>query len=509
MHLLLAVPLVLGDLPVHCLRHQVAGDWELVLGPTSSQRSSCGHQRPDSEEHQPPIFLSEIAEHKKVHLESPNVARTASDADGRWTMIYDEGFEVNVDGLSFFAFSRFDLSLKEGVRVNVSHCGHTQLGWYRNAERTQWGCFFAKKMVSEEEHAKLVSFAPPRRAAVSTDVPLGEQHHSSFAAELNMLQDLWTAKGHSRLMNKTLRELNAMAGFFRPGLKMIEETLAEPLEPFLGSFSGPPTLLKKQARGRARQRKHSGGMAVDELPTSWDWRSVNGQNFLDEVIDQGDCGSCYAVATARMLSARHRIRQKDPSLEAFSYSFPLHCSEYNQGCGGGYPFLVSRWSQDVGLIPHRCAAFGLIAGRCEVMCESGELQKRWRADNHHYVGGYYGAASEVEMMRELVTGGPLVASLKPDLDLMYYDGGVYKSVPHPLHSEWEPVDHAVLLVGFGEEDGVKYWLLQNSWGQEWGEDGFGRIVRGKDENGIESIVVAADVVEDKRPDVLVQFLQTL
>jgi len=112
-------------------------------------------------------------------------------------------------------------------------------------------------------------------------------------------------------------------------------------------------------------------------------------------------------------------------------------------------------------------------------------------------------------MRELVTGGPLVASFEPKNDLMYYGGGIYTSIPNQ-RAEWEQVDHAVLLVGFGEDaKGQKYWLLQNSWGDTWGEDGFLRMARGSDESGVESIVVSADVVEDTRPKVLNAFVQAL
>merc|ERR1719454_1022988 len=93
---------------------------------------------------------------------------------------------------------------------------------------------------------------------------------------------------------------------------------------------------------------------------------------------------------------------------------------------------------------------------------------------------------------------------------MFYSEGVYKSVAHAEATtiikqqtslepkEWEKVDHAVLLVGWGEENGQKYWKLQNSWGPDWGEDGFFRIARGENESGIESIPEAADVVEDEQ-----------
>merc|ERR1719327_1949205 len=226
-------------------------------------------------------------------------------------------------------------------------------------------------------------------------------------------------------------------------------------------------------------------------------------------MNQGDCGSCYAVSTINMLTARNRIRKGSAKAERFSINFPLYCSEYNQGCDGGYGFLQSKWAEDVGLLPEHCAPFGSASGTCSVQAGCSQGDVRHRATNHHYVGGFYGASAEDSIREELVSGGPVVISFEPKEDFMYYKQGVYKSGANQIHQEWEQVDHAVLLIGYGEDQGQKYWMLQNSWGSDWGETGFFRMARGIDESGCESIAVAADVQEESSNQVLDDFISSI
>merc|ERR1719156_71975 len=308
--------------------------------------------------------------------------------------------------------------------------------------------------------------------------------------KLSMLQLGWKARVMPKWIGKTMGEINRYAGIQRnvPKHDVFKDMIHQQNIPHARSFL--------QAKG---VKPHGG-----KLPTTFDWSNASGTDWLDPVMDQGDCGSCYAASSMRMLTARHKITQKDPDALPWSINAPLMCGEYNQGCKGGYPFLMTRWSQDVGLVPATCMRYNT-AGKCQLECDLDKLEgKRYRSSNHRYVGSWYGNSTEKAIMEELVHKGPLVLSFEPADDFMFYSDGIYQSAGparkpfDAAHPEWERVDHAVLLVGYGEEDGKKYWKLQNSWGEDWGEDGYFRMIRGVDESMIESIAVAADVIEDEQ-----------
>jgi cathepsin C len=268
------------------------------------------------------------------------------------------------------------------------------------------------------------------------------------------------------------------------------------------------TEMLKQ-RNNARHRSFL--QQVSKLPETFDWSNASGGiDWLEPVMDQGDCGSCYAASTMRMISTRHKIAMNDPDTIPFSINMPLHCGEYNQGCKGGYGSLIAKWGEDVGLVPATCMRYDT-HGSCKLECDLAKLEgKRYRVANHRLIGGWYGNSSEKAMMEEIYNNGPIVVSFEPAEDFMFYSDGIYRTVVEKnshaaalvaedrVTQPWKKVDHAVLAVGWGVEDGKKYWRVQNSWGPDWGEDGFFRMARGEDESGIESIPEAADVVEDEQ-----------
>lgn len=99
------------------------------------------------------------------------------------------------------------------------------------------------------------------------------------------------------------------------------------------------------------------------------------------------------------------------------------------------------------------------------------------------------------MRIELVKNGPMAVAFEVYNDFMHYKSGVYHHTGlEEKFNPFEITNHAVLLVGYGTDmtnvDAPEdYWIVKNSWGESWGEDGYFRIRRGMDECSIESIAV--------------------
>lgn len=264
------------------------------------------------------------------------------------------------------------------------------------------------------------------------------------------------------------------------------------------------TKKAKKSHSKKSSSKKSFDSDYPDLPKNF-------KKWVDQmppVRNQGKCGSCYAVSTLNMLEARLRINLGIK--EEFSLDHILNCSVYNQGCEGGYSYLVLKFAKELELIPKRCEKkhnnkFQCGGKKCRNSHNANSNKfTSYKVKNFGYLGGSYGKCSEELLMRELVKNGPVVVSFEPDYHFMMYKKGIYKSVkgnwmsknlPKP---EWQKVDHSVTLVGWGfdEVHQKKYWLLLNSWGKHWGENGYFRMIRGEDHNGIESICETGDIVPE-------------
>lgn len=371
-------------------------------------------------------------------------------------MIYNQGFEVIIQGRKFFAFSMY----KQSGKIVESLCHSTFPGWVHDTDERNWGCYLGEKRVTQS--GKRLLEKQTRQVPDDTNA---FKMSESFIEEINSKQTLWKAANYRHMQQITNTDVMRMAGGRR------------------SARSFPPT---KPVTNEELQ-------VTGSLPTSFDWRNKDGVNYVSPIRNQGGCGSCYAFGSMALHEARLRIMSNNTIQTVFSTQDIVSCSEYSQGCEGGFPYLTDgKYGQDFGLIEESCFPY---EGR-DMPCKTNTCKRHYTRD-YYYIGGYYGACNEPLMREELVKNGPIAVSFEVYKDFLAYKGGIYHHTGiEDKFNPWEITNHVVLIVGYGEEDGTKYWVVKNSWGTEWGEQGFFRIRRGNDECSIESMAVGTFPILD-------------
>jgi cathepsin B len=250
------------------------------------------------------------------------------------------------------------------------------------------------------------------------------------------------------------------------------------------------------------------------IPDSFDSRSEWGTmcNNIDEVRDQGTCGSCWAVAAAGAMTDRICIQSNGDVQDRLSEEDLLSCCGFTcgNGCNGGYPSSAWGYFKRTGLVtggtygsgdgcyPYEIAPCSHHVDGSYPKCDGESRTPRckksclndltWSADKHTS-STRYGVSSRVAAIQaEIMNNGPVEASFTVYGDFPTYKSGVYRHLTGSYLG-----GHAVKMVGWGVESGTPYWLIVNSWNNEWGDQGTFKILRGNNECGIEGGIVAGMV----------------
>ncbi|KAH8370498.1 hypothetical protein KR093_003683 [Drosophila rubida] len=199
-----------------------------------------------------------------------------------------------------------------------------------------------------------------------------------------------------------------------------------------------------------------------QIPGSIDWRQ---KGAVTRVKNQGGCGSCWAFAAIGTLEGQHFI--KNQQLVSLSEQNLVDCSKNNGGCNGGWPETALNYIKDNGGVDTEDSyPYEAKDGECRFKAEHIGAQ----------VAGTVGVASEDEsaLAAAVAEKGPISVAVDASF-FQHYQGGVLNE-----SSCQGGVNHGVVVVGYGRDDiGGDYWLVKNSWGEYWGENGYIRMARNK------------------------------
>ena len=253
--------------------------------------------------------------------------------------------------------------------------------------------------------------------------------------------------------------------------------------------------------GDALPRKTFSAAQLANAPESFDSREAWPHcASIRQIRDQSQCGSCWAFSTVETMSDRTCIKYGYDVI--LSTEDMLACS----GCGtcnGGQPYSAFNYWVRKGVVTDKCRAYSLpscdrdylknITNPCPKeryptpVCHANctEAGLSWE-ESKWYGKSAYSLYGEAQMMAEIAENGPVTATFTIYEDFHFYESGIYQ------HTSGQYLGgHAVKIIGYGtDENGTKFWIGANSWNPKWGENGFFRFIRGKNNCGIENSITA-------------------
>ncbi|KAL2522584.1 Cysteine proteinase RD21a [Forsythia ovata] len=296
---------------------------------------------------------------------------------------------------------------------------------------------------------------------------------SKSVEEVKGLYEWWLAR-HGKVYNG-LEEKDKRFEIFKDNLKFIDEHNTENRtykvglnqfadmtnEEYRSMLLGTRTESKRRLVKSKNASQRYAIRAGEKLPEYVDWRK---RGAVAPVKNQGSCGSCWAFSTVAAVESINQIVTGE--LIPLSEQELVDCDRIeNSGCNGGlmdyaFQFIIANGGMDTeDDYPYRG-----VDGRCDPTRKNAKVVS---------IDGYEDVPPQNEKaLQKAVVHQPVSVAIEASgRAFQLYSSGVFTG------RCGTDLDHGVVVVGYGTENGLDYWIVRNSWGTNWGENGYIRIQR--------------------------------
>ena len=214
------------------------------------------------------------------------------------------------------------------------------------------------------------------------------------------------------------------------------------------------------------------------FPSYFDWRNKDGENWMTSVKNQGSCGSCWAFSAVGTVEAAFNIYNNNPNLDldlseqqlvsndgvCCDRNSPPYCGD----CRGGCPRCALQYIRDTGITDEACFPYMASNVTCNLCGD-------WEERKYHILDYFKVTPNITETYKQaLIDYGPLSVAIYSGDVFYYYVEGIYEELESINFTDLK--NHAVVLVGWN--DAGSYWIIKNSYGTIWGEEGYFKIAYG-------------------------------
>lgn len=213
----------------------------------------------------------------------------------------------------------------------------------------------------------------------------------------------------------------------------------------------------------------------DNLPAYFNWRDYEGEDWMSPVRDQGSCGSCWTFGALAAMEGAINIALDEPDFDIdLSEQFMVSCGA-GSCANGGMAEEVLAQLESMGIPDEACYEYLAEEGNCDDACPDWQDRAVKICDWNILV-----APSEEELKSELLNG-PMPVTMRVEkapsgASFYSYSGGVWEGSYESCGFFEDTVNHVVALVGW--DDSNDTWIVKNSWGDDWGDNGYFYVKRG-------------------------------